>query len=240
MATEGERMKMVFKSLGDFDRLERNLKNAQKRIGELEIKNEKLERLAMIDPKTEILNPRGLDDSLIKAIKIADRARYGIEHGEDAGRLDLLSFAFLDLDDFGQYNKREGHAKGDELLKSFTDYINSNLQRPLDSFGIKRDIGRFGGDEFGIVYPQTSLEGALKFFDKLRNDPNAPEVSYTGGVVQYDPQKHFGDDSDDHHVKIAKKIMADASRICIAGKELGKGEIYADIDGKIQTYSSAA
>ncbi len=65
----------------------------------------------------------------------------------------FLSVIFLDLDNFKYYNDTFGHGTGDGILKLFSNLVKSGL-RDLDSFG------RFGGDEFVILLPETDEAGA--------------------------------------------------------------------------------
>ncbi len=72
-----------------------------------------------------------------------------------------IAFALLDIDQFKQINDRYGHPAGDRVL--------TNLSRLLKQRLRKSDIvGRYGGEEFGIVLPDTSPEEAAKVVDNLR------------------------------------------------------------------------
>jgi diguanylate cyclase (GGDEF)-like protein len=72
-----------------------------------------------------------------------------------------LSVACIDVDHFKQTNDRYGHAAGDEVLKSLCSYSQS-LLRETELFA------RIGGEEFAILMPNTSLNGALHLAERLR------------------------------------------------------------------------
>lgn len=99
------------------------------------------DRLALTDPLTGVLNRRGIEASLLEAIAQAER--YGRP----------LSIAMLDLDGFKRVNDQGGHAAGDEILRRAAQVIREQLRSP-------DRIGRFGGDEFLIVLPESDLTAA--------------------------------------------------------------------------------
>ena len=78
-----------------------------------------------------------------------------------------FSIAFLDLDDFKEINDNYGHLVGDEVLKSFAHFLYDNL-RKIDQ------VYRFGGDEFLVLFPETTAKEAyhvlLRLKDNFNND----------------------------------------------------------------------
>lgn len=73
--------------------------------------------------------------------------------------------ALIDIDDFRQYNTKEGHAAGDKVLKDFSMYMKEERNlRPGDGFY------RLGGDEFIIVFENTSTEEIIWKLNKIRQD----------------------------------------------------------------------
>ncbi len=72
-----------------------------------------------------------------------------------------FSFIIFDLDHFKRVNDTYGHLAGDEVLCAVSRRIQS-LLRNVDV------LGRYGGEEFGVILPSTSLEGALIVAEKLR------------------------------------------------------------------------
>jgi diguanylate cyclase (GGDEF)-like protein len=121
----------------------------EERTLELKIANEKLEYLASIDPLTEIANRRRLDELL------EDEFQRAIRYG---GELSLILF---DIDHFKAVNDTRGHQVGDEVIAGVA-MIAKEASRRSDS------LGRWGGEEFLIIAPQTSNTGAVFFAEKLR------------------------------------------------------------------------
>ena len=72
-----------------------------------------------------------------------------------------LSLIFCDLDYFKEINDTYGHKAGDEVLKTVADI----LKREVRTSDV---VGRYGGDEFLIVLPQTSLKGAQELAERIR------------------------------------------------------------------------
>ncbi len=108
----------------------------------LERANKQLEVLSSIDPLTQLLNRRGLDNML----KIA----------WDKNVLDEaeLSLLMIDIDCFKFYNDNYGHQQGDKCLAKVAEVLNYQLDHSTDV------IGRFGGEEFIIALPYTPISGA--------------------------------------------------------------------------------
>ncbi|QDP41340.1 bifunctional diguanylate cyclase/phosphohydrolase [Radiobacillus deserti] len=77
-----------------------------------------------------------------------------------------LSIAFVDIDDFKKYNDENGHLKGDKLLEEFGKQIGNAAKDTAYS------IGRFSGEEFVFILPDTSSQDASSFVDRLRKTVN--------------------------------------------------------------------
>ena len=97
-----------------------------------------------------------------------------------------LSFAMLDLDHFKHVNDGYGHPMGDRVIKSLALFLKQRLR--------KTDfIGRYGGEEFAIVMPDTDQESAHKVLNQIRQrfaeihypaQPVDLSCSFSAGVVQ--------------------------------------------------------
>ncbi|BFI95182.1 MAG: GGDEF domain-containing protein [Rhodanobacter sp.] len=113
------------------------------------LKSRRLNRLSLVDPLTGISNRRHIDHLLDVAVANAGRT-----HGE-------LTVAMLDIDHFKHVNDSHGHPAGDQVLRE-TARICQDSMRQHDRFG------RFGGEEFLVVLPDTDLEHGLMVAERLR------------------------------------------------------------------------
>lgn len=87
-----------------------------------------------------------------------------------------LAVAMADLDHFKKVNDRHGHLAGDALLKRVAHTLKSNL-RSTDA------IGRYGGEEFLMVLPETTLPAAIQVAEKLRQQVAELEVVVEGSIT---------------------------------------------------------
>ena len=110
----------------------------------LKAANLKLEKLAFIDGLTELGNRRYFDEQLPRIWRQMARNKQ------------CISLILCDLDYFKIYNDTYGHPAGDICLKQVAHGINRALKRPGDA------VFRYGGEEFVIILPETSLEGAIQ------------------------------------------------------------------------------
>ncbi len=88
-----------------------------------------------------------------------------------------LSVVMLDIDGFKTINDRVGHLGGDEILSN----IGARLKHVLRSSDVR---GRFGGDEFVIVLPDTPAAGAAYVAEALRREIESLEVTIEGAIVR--------------------------------------------------------
>nr|WP_315482377.1 diguanylate cyclase [uncultured Undibacterium sp.] len=130
---------------------QKEVKEAEIRIKELEDKLTQMSELVREDQLTGSLNRRGLDDIFEREADRADR------------RGTSLCAAMLDLDNFKKLNDTHGHAAGDEALIHVVRIVKQTL-RSIDV------IARYGGEEFLIVMPETSLDEAAKAMTRVQRE----------------------------------------------------------------------
>ena len=121
---------------------------------------EKLEFLSKTDSLTGLLNRRALIESLEYEV---DRAkRYAAE----------LSLILCDMDYFKEINDTYGHVAGDAVLQAVSQAIRDSLRGT--------DItGRYGGDEFMVILPETPFDGAKNFAERIRLSVKKTEIAIT-------------------------------------------------------------
>ena len=136
--------------------------------------NERLESLSLIDPLTQLLNRRAMDEVIAREVARANRMGTG------------LSVMVLDIEGFRSINSRFGNLEGDQILLEFTRLLRE-VFRGADV------IFRQGGDEFLVVMPDTTEEQAdypqqrlTRAVDQWNLSNNrAYELSFNCGVAGY-------------------------------------------------------
>lgn len=89
-----------------------------------------------------------------------------------------LSVAIMDIDDFKAINDQYGHDLGDQVLVSLVSKVN-------DLLTANQQIGRMGGEEFMLLFPNTNPEEAKQHAEKIRIAINKTNTFYHGSVVKF-------------------------------------------------------
>jgi diguanylate cyclase (GGDEF)-like protein len=126
-----------------------------------------LERLAGTDGLTGLHNRRALCEMLDREWLRARRTG------------SLLSLLFVDIDHFKAYNDTYGHQAGDTTLVAVARSIEAVAQRPGDC------VGRYGGEEFIVVLPETDAAGAAVVGEKVRAAIGALGIEHRGSDFGY-------------------------------------------------------
>lgn len=108
-----------------------------------------IRRFMIRDGLTGLLNHNAVKERVVEQQLLARR------------RESALSFALLDLDNFKKINDTYGHATGDRVLRSLGHLLRSRLRR-------SDLVGRFGGEEFAVILPDTPLADAGKVMADVR------------------------------------------------------------------------
>lgn len=164
-----------------------------------------VEHHASHDPLTGLINRREIERLLDQAL-VAVRAEGGIH-----------SLCYIDLDYFKLVNDGLGHAAGDQLLRSFADYL----------VGAVRDgdwVGRLGGDEFALFLANAGQDEAKQVLQRvirtlgqvsLHHGDGAPRVSCSVGVVEVTAE-----------APDVNWLMSAADSACYAAKEAGRNRVH--------------
>src|SRR5260221_4918644 len=142
---------------------------AAKRIVDLQKElmesNKRLERLSITDGLTNLYNHRHFQDELARAYEESRRYQRP------------LSLAIVDLDFFKKVNDTYGHAVGDEVLKSLSRIFQESI-RSADL------AARYGGEEFAVMMPETDLNEAISFAEKIRALVEASVIQSQAGTIR--------------------------------------------------------
>ena len=184
------------------DVLRKSLEGLAERIADVEA-------LATTDPQTRLLNRMAVLSLLAGEIDRANRYERP------------LSVALFDIDHFKRVNDTHGHAIGDEVLRHVATVLRDNV-RSVDS------IGRYGGEEFLLVMPETDLDGGMASAENLRrilgrtpvtvgtsNGELVFQVAISAGVTGHAGEKSLDVD----------QLLREADSALYGAKESGRDQV---------------
>jgi diguanylate cyclase (GGDEF)-like protein len=167
--------------------------------------DEDLSHAAITDPLTRIMNRRGITVGLLDAMAHAERYRTP------------LTVAMADIDLLKEINASYGRGGGDRVLKDVAGVLADALRMP-------DKVGRYGGEEFLIVLPHTSLVQGKKIVERIRNSVSKWDfevgskkirLTISIGVAQY----KVGED--------LEQLMSHASKALQEAKQGGRNKVVA-------------
>ena len=163
-------------------------------------------RLATVDPLTGIANRQAILGNVDEEIARAARYRHP------------LSVILLDLDHFKRLNDSNGHAAGDLVLRHVGALLAGNV-RTTDT------AGRYGGEEFLVVLPETDPDAAAAVAEKLRQIMSRTQVELPDGeVVSVTLSAGVAGGMGD--VLHADALVRDADAALYSAKALGRDQVY--------------
>ena len=190
-----------------------NLENkVRARTRELEQANREIRNLSIMDTLTGCNNRLFMNENLPRDIGRSLRYR---KH---------LSIILCDIDNFKKVNDTHGHQAGDLVLADFARYLKKSIRFNTDW------IVRYGGEEFMIVLPETSIDNAAFIAERMRTDIEGMrvlwherEISTTAsfGVTGIDPETPVDAVSMESLIGKADKLLYDA-------KKMGKNVVRAE------------
>lgn len=139
---------------------------AEMRIAALEAALAEAREAACTDPLTGALNRRGFDQACLRELSRARRSGAP------------LALVHIDLDDFKRLNDSLGHQVGDQALKSLVSVLHRSM-RPSDV------LCRFGGEEFVLMLPDTSLQAATAVATRFLREFSAQSVPGTSRAMTF-------------------------------------------------------
>jgi diguanylate cyclase len=126
---------------------------------------QEIERLATTDALTGVFNRRKWLEEANRVLARYSRNKQG------------FSVLYLDIDHFKRLNDTHGHAVGDVVLKHFAQLVTSHI-RELDV------LGRFGGEEFVVLLPDTRLENAKTIAERIRAFTESSSLETEGTLLR--------------------------------------------------------
>lgn len=167
---------------------------------------EKLQRMAMTDPLTELPNRRAFLEAMNKEFQRVLRG--GFESNS--------SLCLIDLDHFKRINDTLGHAAGDAVLRHFAQTLRQTL-RQMDL------CGRLGGEEFGILLLQTEEKAAIQAIERLMRTIRQSVVLFEGNGIRYTVSA--GGTSFALSDRTIDDVFARADRALYQAKEHGRDQL---------------
>ena len=194
----------AIRDITDIDKQRKELERTQdlllKNFESAELKNEELMHELQLDPMTRLFNHTSFIHHLKKELERLTRSK------------STLSLLFFDIDDFKLINDKYGHLCGDKYLLKLSFLLSNNIGRANDI------VSRYGGEEFAIILPDTSLEGAILIGEKLRKSVENykwPEdnITVTVGAATTEKKISCGD------------FINQADKALYHGKQTGKNKV---------------
>lgn len=189
--------------------LGRTIGNAQI-ISEIIAANKKIEELALHDPLTGLFNRRGLQNKINQELENLDVSGC---IDQQRKRHNEIGIILADIDHFKKINDTYGHDYGDYILEEVSSMLKANT-RHTDS------VGRWGGEEFLIILPETDLSGAAVLAEKIREVMEKRKFRFDGktlGITMSFGVCSYGKSGDkvrtiDEAIKCADLCLYDAKR----------------------------
>jgi len=152
----------------------------------------KLQQLTVTDDLTGLFNQRHFFQQLRREMERASRRGTG------------FSLCIFDLDRFKRYNDTQGHLAGDHLLKAIGKRVAKEIRAKVDT------AFRYGGDEFVLILPDTSLPQAASLVDRLRASVQREfdgAIGISAGIAEYSEGQ-----SDKEFIEAADQLLYEAKR----------------------------
>ena len=167
--------------------------------------------MSITDPLTGLLNRRYLEERLSDELSRSERYDYA------------MSCLMIDIDDFKSYNDRNGHQAGDVALKITAHALKAALR--------SADVAcRYGGEEFCILLPQTSLSEAGVIAERMRRRVAEKEYPFGKSQPRGNVTISIGISTLGKYIDTGEKVIAAADRALYTAKSQGKNRIEFYVD----------
>lgn len=192
-------------SIEEIDRLTVIAAKAGERVGVIRAFNQSEDK-ATRDPLTGLFNRRTLED------RVQQWQRSGTP----------FCIVYADIDHFKNLNDTHGHETGDRVLRVFSRIMTESL-RPTDL------MGRWGGEEFVLLLPRTSMENSRPIIERLRcaiaeaaQSGAIPSMTVSFGLAECEPGDEFSERLAEADGALLRAKQAGRNRIMFAGQPAAK------------------
>jgi two-component system, cell cycle response regulator len=184
--------------------------------------NKRLELLSITDGLTKLHNHRHFQDELARAFEESQRYQRP------------LSLAMIDIDFFKKFNDTHGHAVGDDVLKRAAELYKSSV-RSTDL------VARYGGEEFAVMMPETELDDAIAFAEKIRNLVESTPLQTQAGPLNITISLGVAS-VPQSRIHSPKELIVAADKALYRAKKNGRNQVQAERrrDGLTRTPRAAA
>ncbi|HEX7154748.1 MAG TPA: diguanylate cyclase [Thermoanaerobaculia bacterium] len=170
--------------------------------------NKRLELLSITDGLTKLHNHRYFQDELARAFEESQRYQRP------------LSLAMIDIDFFKKVNDTYGHAAGDDVLKAVARLYSESV-RSTDL------VARYGGEEFAVMMPETNLDDAIAFAEKIRKLVEGATMQTQAGPLT--ATVSIGVASVPHtRIPTSKELIVSADKALYRAKKNGRNQVQAE------------
>ncbi|MFN8444065.1 MAG: diguanylate cyclase [Caldilineaceae bacterium] len=180
-----------------------------------------LEHQTRTDPKTGLYNARYFGEALASELGRANRFRRP------------LTIVMADVDHLRTINNTYGHLAGDIVLRMLSE----QLQCHVKEFDI---VGRFGGEEFAILLPETNLQQALPRIEKIRAKIEKMKVDVPTSVAPISVTMSFGVAEREHQDQTADELLHCADLAMYEAKATSRNRVCYYTYGNVNSYTSSS
>jgi diguanylate cyclase (GGDEF)-like protein/PAS domain S-box-containing protein len=198
---------MVVCTLIDLSERKRTEEDLRDLADRLEEKNQQLMELVATDSLTSLRSRQAFMDHLSAQLEISAR------------HFRPLSLLILDIDHFKDYNDNFEHLAGDEVLRK--------VGKSLKEASRRSDVvARLGGEEFGIILPETDREGATRFGSRFREAIEATDWRLRSVTVSVGATTvEFRDVVPRMKLPTLPQILTEADQALYRSKDLGRNQV---------------
>ncbi|MFE8069552.1 diguanylate cyclase [Marinobacteraceae bacterium S3BR75-40.1] len=170
----------------------------------LERANAQLEKLSQTDRLTHLLNRGAWENLLVSEFERFRRYQHA------------CALVMFDIDHFKKVNDTYGHQAGDEVIRKTADILRQNLRQT--------DLaGRYGGEEFAVILPETDARGAQIFCERVRQSIEECVVDTRAGDITYTIS--MGISALDNEVKDYNEWLEQSDQALYQAKENGRNQV---------------